>query len=190
MQKYGKDGKTVYKAPRKKTSAKREIFEWLRALVIAVIITVLITQVLIINAQVPSSSMESTINKGDRVIGLRFSYWFSEPQRGDVVIFKNPDNEQELYVKRLIGMPGDEVSIVDGVVYVNGAVLEGEEVYLNEPPTDSFGPYIVPENCYFMMGDNRNNSLDSRYWQNTYVQRDQIVGKAFCRLYPNPQFIS
>lgn len=184
-----KNGKQIYRAPRKKNSAKREAFEWLRALAIALVITILITQVLIINAQVPSSSMEATINKNDRLLGLRFSYWFTDPQRGDVVIFYNPDNEDELYVKRVIGLPGDEVNIVDGTVYVNGQLLEGESTYLYETSYGSFGPYQVPEECYFMLGDNRNNSLDSRYWANTFVQRNKIVGKAFFRIFPNPKFI-
>ena len=75
---------------------------------------------IIVNARVTSGSMENTIMTGDRVLGLRFSYWFSEPQQGDIVIFKYPDNETQNYIKRIIGLPGDSVEIVEGLVYVNG----------------------------------------------------------------------
>ena len=80
----------------------------------------------------------------------------------------------------MIGTPGDTVEIIHGVTYVNGEVLE--EPYLKETPKDkNFGPYEVPEDCYFVMGDNRNNSNDARFWKNTYVKRDAVLGKAlFC----------
>ena len=114
---------------------------------------------------------------GDRVLGLQFSYWFSDPQRGDVVIFKYPDNEQENYIKRIIGLPGEVIQIVEGRVYVNNELLD--EPYLKETPYGNFGPYEVPEGHYFMLGDNRNNSEDSRYWRNKYVAKDKILGKAY-----------
>ena len=124
--------------------------------------------------------METTIMTGSRMLGLRTSYWFADPQRGDIIVFKYPDDPKQNFVKRVIGVPGDVVEIIDGVTYVNGEELE--EPYLNgTPKARDYGPYVVPEKCYFVMGDNRNNSHDSRFWTNTYVPRDYVLGKAlFC----------
>lgn len=130
--------------------------------------------------------MVPTIQPGDRVLGLRTAYWFSSPQQGDIVIFWFPDNETELYVKRVIGMPGDKVEVRDGLVYLNDSPQPLEESYLPEPATGDFGPYQVPEGHYFVMGDNRNLSWDSRYWDNTFVAEDKVVGRAVLRLFPNP----
>ena len=127
--------------------------------------------------------MENTIMTHDRLIALRTAYWFSEPKRGDIVVFHYPDNEEELYIKRVIGTPGDTVEGKDGIVYVNGEALE--EPYIKEPAEEDFGPYQVPKESYFMLGDNRNHSRDSRDWENTYVKKNKILGKAFLRYYPN-----
>ena len=124
---------------------------------------------------------------GDRLFGSRLSYAFSEPERGDVVIFHFPDNEKILYIKRIIGLPGETVEIKDGGVYINNVLLE--EKYLNVTTMGEFGPYEVPEDHYFMLGDNRNNSADSRFWDNTYLERSKIVGKAVIRYFPNPGLI-
>ena len=93
-----------------------------------------------------------------------------------------PDNPEELYVKRLIGVGGDEVEIRAGKLNINGKEIE--EDYLYEEMKGNFGPYQVPEGGYFMLGDNRNDSKDSRFWHNQYVTDDLIVGKAFFRLFP------
>lgn len=164
-------------------NAKKEIFSWIKIIIIAVVIAFAINNFIIINANVPSGSMEKTIMTGDRMIGLRTAYWFNEPQRGDIVIFKNPDDESETFVKRLIGMPGDKVVIKDAKIYINDSTEPLEEDYLPEEWTRGNGSdgemeYNVPEGCYFMLGDNRNISHDARYWTNTYVTRDQIIAKA------------
>ncbi len=156
------------------------ILEWVLIIVIAVAAALFINNVIIINSYVPSGSMESTIMTGSRMFGLRVTYWFSDPQRGDIIVFKYPDDPSQDFVKRVIGLPGDIVEIKQGVTYVNGEVLD--EPYLNETPAKlDFGPYVVPDDCYFVMGDNRNNSNDSRKWKNTYVPRSYVLGKAmFC----------
>ena len=118
---------------------------------------------------------------GDRNLALRTSYWFSDPQRGDVVVFEAPDDPDTLYVKRVIGVGGDTVEVKDGDVLVNGQVQD--EPYIKEITEGDFGPYHVPEGCYFMMGDNRNDSLDARFWENTYVEKDAILGKVVLRYY-------
>ena len=106
---------------------------------------------ILINATIPTESMENTIMTGTRVMGLKCSYWFSEPERGDIIVFKAPDDPDTPYVKRIIGLPGDTVEIIDGQTYVNGEALE--EDYLAEPMDGSFGPYEVPEGAYFVMGE-------------------------------------
>ncbi len=165
-----------------KDSILREIWEWVTVIGAAVIISLLINTFIIVNCVVPTSSMERTIMSNDRLIGFRLAYLFDDPERGDILIFKYPDDESILYVKRLIGMPGDTVEIYDGKVYVNGEELE--EPYLSVVTEGTFGPYEVPEGHYFMMGDNRNNSADSRFWTHTYLSRKKIVGKAGFRYWP------
>lgn len=181
------------KKPRRAGIKKREeqesvasvIFGWVKVIVFAVIIALLINKFIIANALIPSGSMESTIMTGDRVIGLRTSYLFTSPDRGDIVIFKNPDDESKLYIKRVIGLPGDKVEIIDGLVYINDSEEPLGESYLTVTPKGNFGPYEVPDESYFMLGDNRNVSKDSRYWENTFVKEDKIIAKAYLRYYPS-----
>lgn len=166
-----------------------EIFSWIKTIVFAFILAMAINNYVIVNATVPTGSMENTIMTDDRIVAFRMSYLFAEPQRGDIIVFQYPDNEEILYVKRLIGLPGETIEIKGGKVYINGADLPLDEPYLKEEPYDaSFGPYTVPEDHYFMMGDNRNNSLDSRYWTNKYVSKEKIEGKVFFRYYPGFKF--
>ena len=118
---------------------------------------------------------------GDRVIGNRLAYLFDSPERGDIVIFKYPDDESQLFVKRVIGMPGERVVITDAKVYINGVLLA--ESYLKNSWVIDADDYVfeVPDHCYLVLGDNRNNSKDSRYWTNTYVKEEQLLGEAvFC----------
>ena len=112
--------------------------------------------------------------------------------RFDIVVAseKDDDGKTKDIVKRVIGLPGDKVEIKDGKVYINDSETPLDDSFVSETPLGSFGPYEVPENCYFMMGDNRNNSKDSRYWQNTYVQFDQIVGKAEIRYFPSIKLLN
>ena len=160
---------------------KKWIREFLPYLIL--LLAVLLVRVfLLINATIPTESMENTIMSGTRVMGLKCAYWFSDPELGDVIVFHAPDEPETLYVKRVIGAPGDTVEIVDGVTYVNGEALK--EDYLPEPMEGSFGPYTVPEDCWFVMGDNRNHSWDARYWQNTYVEKDAILGKVYVSYWP------
>lgn len=167
------------------SESKKEIFSWIKFILAAVILAVVINKGVIINAKVPSGSMETTVMTDDRIIAFRWSYVFEEPKRGDIVIFLYPDDEQKLFVKRIIGVPGDHVEGIDGKVFVNGDALE--EPYVNGVPTEAFPAYDVPEDSYFMMGDNRTpyGSLDSRSWENTYVKREKIKGKAIIKYYPS-----
>ncbi len=161
----------------------KELFSWVMVVVCAFVLAFVITHYVIIKAEVPTGSMISTIQIDDRLIGNRLAYLFSDPKRGDIVIFPYPDDERETYIKRIVGLPGETLEIVDGVLYIDGVVYE--EDYLNEPMVGSFGPFTVPEGHYFMMGDNRNHSWDSRYWTNHYVEKGKILGKAWLRYEPS-----
>ena len=176
----------------KKASIKAEVFSWVIMswvipFAIALVAALLIKNFLIINADVPTGSMETTIPAGSRIMGLRLYYDFNEPERGDIVIFKYPDDESVDYLKRIIGLPGETVEIISGKVYINGELLD--EPYLSEEPTGDFGPYQVPEDSYFMLGDNRAVSKDSRYWHNTYVKKDKIIAKAFVMYWPSLKWL-
>lgn len=221
----------------KKNSALRELLSWLEVLVIAVLAALFINSFIIANSTVPTGSMENTISEGARVIGLRLSYTFGEPERGDIAIFKFgwicnhcnqaqgegaapevcPNCGKELthpktlyYLKRVIGMPGDKIEIrqegtvkqgeisglsgldsskgddaelITAAVYINGERIE--EDYLKEPMLYTGDmEFTVPDGCYFMMGDNRNNSLDARYWNNPYIEKEKIIAKVILRYYP------
>jgi signal peptidase I len=167
-----------------KNKVVKEIISWLMYLAAAIILAVFIDKVIIMNVEVPSGSMEKTIMTGDKIIALRLSYLFDDPKRGDIVVFPFPDDEKVDYIKRIIGLPGETIegSAEDGLVYIDGKPLD--EPYVTEPITEPFGPYTIPEDSYFMMGDNRGISADARYWENKFVARDKIRGKALFR-YPN-----
>lgn len=162
----------------------KELISFIFTFGIAIAVAVFINTFVIINANIPSGSMENTIMTGDRLIGNRLAYLFEEPKRGDIVIFKYPDDETQLFVKRIIGLPGEKVTVEDAKVYINGALFE--EGYLKEEWVVDAGPYEfeVPEGCYLVLGDNRNNSKDSRYWLRTYVEEDKILGEAVFVYWP------
>ena len=174
--------------PKEKFNLKEEIINWIQILVTAALIAFVLNRFIIANSRVPSASMENTIMTHDRVIGSRLHYYFEDPERGDVVIFYFHDDvtEKTYYVKRIIGMPGDVVDIRDGHVYLNGSDTPLDEPYIREPmETPVELHYEVPEGCYFMMGDNRNYSADSRFWHNTYVRKEKIVAKVLFRYFPS-----
>lgn len=180
----------IHKELTKKPTLISELLSCLKIFVIAFFITIIFTNFVIMNAKVPTGSMKNTILEEDRLIGNRLAYIFSEPKRGDIVLFKNPLNEEEKYIKRVIGIPGDVVQVINGSVYVNDNLLE--EDYLAEPMehNNENMVFIVPENCYFMMGDNRNHSHDSRYWTDNgvpapFVSKDLILAKAMFKYYNN-----
>ncbi len=151
--------------------------------VLILTVVILIRIFILINASIPSGSMTNTIPYPSRVMGLKTAYWFSEPKRGDIVVFWAPDTPDTRYVKRVIGVEGDTVQIDDGVVFLNGEKLE--EPYIREKMrSEDFGPVTVPENSYFCMGDNRNGSWDARYWTNTWVTNDMLIGKVYFLYWP------
>lgn len=181
-----KAGGNAKKKAQKKNSMASEVLSWILTMAAAVALALVLKNFVIINAEVPTGSMENTIMPGDDLLGFRLAYLNSEPKRGDIIIFKFPDDETQKYVKRVIGLPGDTVTIDDGKVYINDSTEPLEEDYLKEDWVKAAGPYVyqVPEDSYFVMGDNRNDSYDSRYWTNTFVTKDKIIGKALFIYYP------
>lgn len=167
-------------------SAVKEVISWIITIVLAVVAALFIKNYIIINANIPSGSMENTIMTGDRLFGFRLAYKEKDPERGDIIIFKFPDDETENYVKRVIGLPGEKVVIAEGKIYINDSSVPLEEDYLKEEWTVKTGPYTfeVPEDSYLVLGDNRNNSADARFWNNKYVKKEKILGKAVFRYYP------
>lgn len=173
-------------AKEKEQSSVKEMISWLITIAFAVVAALFIKNYVIVNANIPSGSMENTIMTGDRLFGNRLAYYMKSPERGDIIIFKNPDDETENYIKRVIGLPGETVEIRDAKIYINGSQNPLEETYIKEEWTVATGPYVytIPENSYLVLGDNRNNSWDARDWENTYVSKDKILGKAVFRYYP------
>lgn len=153
----------------------KELKEWLQILLLSFCFVYLLNTFIIVNANVPTGSMIPTIMPGEKIIASRLAYIGDKsPQRGDIIVFYHPDNEEILFTKRVIGLPGDTITIQNGQVYVNGIRLV--EPYASKTEGD-FGPYEVPDDHYFVLGDNRNNSDDSRFWTNKYVSKDKILGK-------------
>ena len=130
-------------------------------------------------------SMQPNFEENQRIIVNKVVYGLHEPQRGDVIVFKPPFNETKNYIKRVIGLPGESVEVVDGMTHIyktDGTILILDEPYEAEPSTRNYTKHTIPDNQYFVMGDNRNNSNDSRSgWM---VPRDNIVGKAWLIIWP------
>ncbi|MFH2127132.1 MAG: signal peptidase I [Pseudomonadota bacterium] len=168
---------------------------WGGALLWALVISAVLRAGVVQASWVPSGSMEPTLLPGDHMLVNKLCYDLKlpftgvvllplgEPQRGDVVVFANPTGHGPDFVKRIVGLPGETVEMRGKAVYVNGRMLEhGWGRYTpRSHQSDHFGPFKVPANSYFMMGDNRDNSFDSRFWnqgRGGFVPRDQIVGRA------------
>ncbi len=169
-----------------KKSTIREYFE---SIVITAILALFATTFVVQAFKIPTGSMESNLLIGDHLLVNKFVYGlhpaalgrmlpYKDLKRGDVVVFKYPNTPEVAYVKRLIGLPGEKVEIVGRTVYIDGKPLEEKYTqYIDQGSIyERFGPYQVPENQYFVMGDNRDNSQDSRFWG--YVPRDYFIGKA------------
>lgn len=167
-----------------KAEILHDLFEYVVLFVFVIAVVWLLETFLIVNAQIPSASMENTIMTGDRLIGNRLAYINKIPKRYDIIIFQYPDDKSTLFIKRIIGLPGETVKIIDGKVYINDDTTPLDDTFVKEAPVGTYGPYYVPGDSYFVLGDNRNNSLDSRFWLNTYVTDEEILGKAVFRYYP------
>jgi signal peptidase I len=169
--------------PKEKSSGfVRFLVDVLETLILSVVLFVSINMISA-RIRVDGASMEPTLVSGEYVIVSRLSYRMGSPQRGDIIVFHYPRDPQEEYIKRVIGLPGDEVEMKNGSVYVNGKLLE--ESYLNVK-TNYLGTWSIPEGQLFVLGDNRNNSSDSHDWGT--VPMDYVVGKAVLVYWPPPDW--
>ena len=156
--------------------------EYAEAFLIAIVLALIIRTFIVEAFKIPSGSMIPTLLVGDHLLVNKFIYRFTDPKRGDVIVFKYPDNPSRNFIKRIVGVGGDTIEVRDKVLYVNGQPQD--EPYIQhiapdmQPTRDNFAQITVPQNTYFMMGDNRDSSLDSRFWRNRFVNRKAIVGKA------------
>lgn len=147
------------------------------------IMVVILFKVVFMLTVVPTESMAGTIDPGDNVFCTRFGIGEDEIERYDILIFNAPDNPDETYIKRVIGLPGETIEVRNGRVYADGQELE--DSFINAPQNRrGDGVYMVPEGHYFFLGDNRNKSNDSRFWKKKYVPVENIKAKARCVIYP------
>jgi len=158
-------------------SALRELVE---TLILTLVTYLLVRTFLFETYRVVGQSMEPTLVQDQRLIVSKLSYRLHEPQRGDIIVFRDPQDSDRNLIKRIIGLPGEVLEIRDGLVYVNGQQIEGQ--YLKAFSGQSEPQTAIPDGCYFVMGDNRNNSSDSRSWG--VLVADRIVGKAAFTYWP------
>ena len=176
-----KNKKTEKEKPKK--SMKQEIFEWVMVFVVAAALAFVVRTFIFEPVRVDGSSMLNTLTDSDFMIATKFDYLLGDPERFDIVICDYPNTDDGKYrVKRVIGMPGETIELRAGELYV-----DGEHVEQNFDMTENetyFGPLTVPEGCYFVMGDNRNNSKDSRSAMVGPLKRSQIKGHVRCVVFP------
>ena len=162
-----------------------EVVAWLKTLASAAVYATLIVTFGFQVARVEGQSMAPTLADQDRLIVNKLAYRLGEPQVGDIVMLYYPLNPDKSFVKRVIAEQGDQVRIVDGRVYRNEVPINDEYVPMEYRSHDDWGPEVVPEGYYFVMGDHRNNSSDSRHWK--YVPKKYIIGKVQLRWWPLPE---
>jgi signal peptidase I len=175
---------------------------WVEPAFFAMLIAVFLKLFVVQAFTIPSSSMEDTLKIGDRIMAARFTYGmripgtgirllkFAAPKRGDVIIFKYPEDPRLMFIKRCMGLPGDSIMLIDKALYINGKKTEETFVFYKdkkilgrkESVRDNYGPVIVPQGNYFMMGDNRDFSADSRFWG--FVPADNLRGMAWIVYWP------
>ena len=164
----------------------KEIFREVVSLLIILGCTYLCVNYVLQRTQIEGSSMQTTLSDGDQVLVDKLTYRFQQPKRYDVIAFPYRYEQDTFYVKRIIGLPGEKIRIdAQGTIFINEEALE--EDYGTETITQpgyAFTPKILDEDEYFVLGDNRNDSVDSRYASVGYVRREEIIGKVFFRIYP------
>lgn len=185
--------------PTASTGEKSKLREYAESIIWALVLAFIIRSCVVQAFKIPSGSMEDTLAIGDHLFVNKFIYGIKlpftdkrvlklrDPRRGDVMVFEFPEDRSKDFIKRVIGVPGDEIRVQDKKVYVNGALYrnlhevhkEAAVLSREQSPRDNFGPIRVPAGSYFMMGDNRDRSYDSRFWG--CVRESDIKGKAFIK---------
>ena len=177
------------KKPEKKKTVGQEILSLLCYLGIVVILTFLIVNFVGVRTEVLGDSMQPTLVNHDQLIVEKVTYYFSDPKRYDIIVFPYPENPGKHYIKRIIGLPGETVQIIDGYVYINGELLDehyGNAVMSYAGVAEE--PVVLGDDEYFVLGDNRNNSEDSRYAAVGNIKRSEISGRAWVRIWPLSSF--
>lgn len=161
-------------------------------LLVVLLATYLLITYVVQRTEVNGASMEPTLHNQDNLFVDKISYRFSDPERFDVIVFPFQYQEETFYIKRIIGLPGETVQIDEnGVIYINGEVLKenfGKEVIKPDKIGLAAEPIVLGEDEYFVMGDNRNDSFDSRFAQVGNISRDEIIGRAWLRIWPLKDF--
>jgi signal peptidase I len=161
----------------------KDIMELIKSIFIAIIVAILIITFVFETVSVDGSSMFPTLSHKDRLIVEKVSYYFRNPKANDIVVIKYPADTREKFIKRVIAVGGDRVKIEDNRLYING--IEKDEPYLKEKFINGYyNEVTIPENTIFVLGDNRNNSKDSRFPDVGFVSLKLVVGKAALRIYP------
>ena len=174
---------TLKPSGKKRQGPVRFVLELIAIAIAAGLIAYFVQLLLVKPFEIPSGSMENTLKIGDRVLVNRLAYRFGSPSRGDVIVFKSPQNLDEDLIKRVVAVGGDTVEIRSGNLLVDGQIQV--EPYIKEPMrTTNFGPVRVPDGNLFVMGDNRNDSFDSRMWNPHWLPVENVVGKAFMIYWP------
>jgi len=161
---------------------KSELREYAQALGIAVVLALFIITFIAQSFLVQGTSMEPSLHNGERLLVDKVSYRLRTPQCGEVIVFRYPSDTRRKFIKRIIGLPGDQIEVRQREVYLNGKALV--EPYINGPTYGSYGPIVVPDGTVFVMGDNRNLSADSRYPDVGPVPNKLIVGRALALYWP------
>lgn len=181
-----KDAANGASGEEKKMDMKKEILSWVFYILFVIVLTYVIIHFVGQRTVVDGRSMNATLNDGDNLIVEKLSYRFSDPQRFDIIVFPPQGAPKEHYIKRIIGLPGETVRIDDeGNIYINDEILEenyGLETIQN--PGRAGEPITLGDDEYFVLGDNRNNSTDSRSEKVGNVKRDTITGRAWLRIWP------
>ena len=164
---------------------ENELLEWVKTFGFAIVLALGIRTFVAEARYIPTPSMVPTLKVNDRLLVEKMSYRFRQPKRGDIVVFSSTEELKRQgynydFIKRVIGLPGETIEVKHGKVYVNQQAIE--EKYILAPAIDSYGPVVVPQNEYLVLGDNRNNSSDSRAWG--FVPRSNLIGRASVRFYP------
>ncbi len=169
-----------------KNSISRSVLEVVEIVVIALILSWVLRTFVVEARVIPTGSMLPTIQLQDRVVVDKLFFKFTGLHRGDIVVFHPPASahSKEDFIKRVIGLPGEKIEVKNGRVYINDQPLV--EDYIAEPPNYQYGPQIIPQNAYFVMGDNRNNSADSHEWG--MLPAENITGRALFRYWPLNRF--
>lgn len=164
----------------------KDVIDILKSVAIAAVAALLLITFVFETVSVDGFSMNPTLNDRDRLIVEKVTYYFRQPLPGDIVVIKYPANPEEKFIKRVVAVAGNTVEVKNNTLYINGEAKK--EDYLLEKTMADFNKVTVPEGTIFVMGDNRNNSRDSRYSDVGFVKRSMVVGRAVLRLYPFSDF--